>query len=342
VFGAIAGTGGALGLLVGGTVTEYAQWRWCLYVNVPIAVVAFLGGRQLLPRTAGHRGSRLDTPGVLLVSGGLVALVYGCSKAASQGWSSAGTLAAVALGAGLIGAFVVLESKVTSPLLPLHIVTERNRGGSYLGIGLAVVAMYGLFLLLTYDFQVVQHYTPARAGLAFLPLSAAVMVSSTAVSRTLLPRVPPRWLMAPGLLVGAAGMAVLAGVHAHAAYVSHVLPAELLLGLGMGAVFVPAFSTATAGVGPREAGVASAMANTAQQVGASVGTALLNTIAASATTRYLVAHANNGRAAALVHGYGVAAMSAAVVLCAAALMVGVLVTSGRPDRQTALTGSGGA
>lgn len=192
--------------------------------------------------------------------------------------------------------------------------------------------MYGLFLLLTYDFQVVLHYSPVRAGLAFLPLSAAALASSTTVSRALLPRVPPRVLMAPGLLLGAVGMATLTLLHAGDGYALHVLPAELLLGLGMGAVFVPAFSTATLGVGPREAGAASAVAGTAQQIGASVGTALLNTIAAAATVAYLAANPRTLPGVALIHGYARAAGWAAAILLAAALVVVALVKAGPPEQ----------
>jgi EmrB/QacA subfamily drug resistance transporter len=330
VFGAIAGTGGALGLLLGGILTDYLQWRWCLYINVPIAAAAFILGRRVLPATPARRGSSMDIPGVLLVTSGLVAMVFGLSEAATKGWSSALTLAALTTGLALLAAFGVVESRVRSPLLPLRIPAERNRGGSYLGIGLAVTAMSGLFLLLTYDFQVVLGYSPARAGMAFLPLSAAVLVSSTTISRALLPRVPPRLLMTPGLTLGAIGLALLTGLDVHSSYVDHILPAEVLLGLGMGAVFVPAFSTATTGVPSHEAGVASAVANTAQQIGASVGTALLNTVAASATTAYL-ANRHHTEVAALVHGYATAAGCAAIILLAAALIVGVLVNAGRPS-----------
>jgi EmrB/QacA subfamily drug resistance transporter len=332
VFGAIAGTGGALGLLLGGALTQYLNWRWCLFVNVPIAVVALLAGRRVLPAAPGQRGQRVDVPGAIMISAGLVLVVYGLSSAASKGWAAALTLGTLAAGLALVGAFVLAESRVSAPLLPLRILADRNRGGSYLGIGLAVVAMYGLFLLLTYDFQVVLRYSPVHAGLAFLPLSAAVLASSTLISRALLPRLAPRWLMAPGLIVGAVGMATLTGLHADAGYAGHILPAEILLGLGMGAVFVPAFSTATLGVGPRDAGVASAVAGTAQQIGASVGTALLNTIAAAATASYLAADPRAPLAAALVHGYARAAGWAAVVLLAAAAAVGLLVSTGPPER----------
>jgi hypothetical protein len=278
----------------------------------------------------------------VLVVGGLVAIVYGLSSAAARGWSAPLTIATLAAGVALLGCFLAAESAAAAPLLPLRILADRNRGGAYAAIGLAVVAMYGLFLLLTYDFQVVLHYSPVRAGLSFLPLSAAVLVSSTTVSRALLPRVAPRALMAPGLLAGAAGMATLALLNVGDSYTLHVLPAEILLGFGMGAVFVPAFSTATlfagrsggssprpsSGVGQRDAGVASAVAGTSQQMGASVGTALLNTLAATATTAYLASHGRAFGAAALVHGFAVAAGWAALILVAAAVLVGVLVTAG--------------
>ncbi len=335
VFGAIAGTGGALGLLLGGILTEYLQWRWCLFVNVPIALAALIGGRRVLPGMPAQRSRRIDLPGAILITAGLVSFVYGLSSAAARGWSAPLTLATLVAGLTLIGGFVVTEAKVAAPLLPLRIAADRNRGGSYLAIGLAVVAMYGLFLLLTYDFQVALRYSPVRAGLAFLPLSAAVLASSTLISRALLPRVPPRWLMAPGLVLGAAGMATLTLLHTGDSYALHVLPAEIMLGLGMGAVFVPAFSTATLGVGQREAGVASAVAATAQQIGASVGTALLNTVAAAATATYLAASPHVSLAAALVHGYARAAGWAAAILLAAALSVALLVRAGSPENQAA-------
>ena len=331
IFGAIAGTGGAIGLLLGGVLTQYLDWRWCLYINVAVAAIALVTGRRVLPDMPAQAGTRSDWPGVALAVGGLVALVYGFSDAATHGWSSPATLGLLGGGVVLLCTFVVVESRVAAPLLPLRIVLDRNRGGAYAAVGLAVIAMYGLFLLLTYDLQVVSRYSPARAGVAFLPLSAAVLLSSTTISRALLPRVAPRLLMAPGLLIGAAGMATLTRLHAHSSYVAHVLPAELLLGLGMGAVFVPAFSTATSGVTPREAGMASAVANTAQQIGASLGTALLNTIAATATAGYLAAHVRAGRATALVHGYATAAGWGAVVLVTAAVLVAVLVNAGRPE-----------
>jgi EmrB/QacA subfamily drug resistance transporter len=328
IFGAIAGTGGALGLLLGGVLTEYLEWRWCLFVNVPIAIATLVAGRRVLPSMSSRRGARMDVPGVVLISTGLVSVVYGMSSAAARGWLSPITLSTLAAGLALLSGFVLAESRTADPLLPLHIPAERSRGGSYLAIAFAVVALYGLFLLLSYDFQIVLRYSPVRAGLAFLPMSAAVLASSALISRVLLPRLPPRLLMAPGLLLGAVGMATLTTLHAGSSYPAHILPAELLLGCGMAAVFVPAFSTATAGVGPREAGVASAVAGAAQQVGASVGTALLNTIAAATTAAYLAARPMASAAVALADGYARAAAWAAGILLLAAIVVSLLVTAG--------------
>ena len=333
VFGAIAGTGGAVGLLLGGALTQYFSWRWCLLVNVPVAIVAFAGGLAFLPDMRAQFRTRLDLPGVLTVTGGLVALVYGFSRAGSSGWGSTVVLAALAAGTLLLGLFVFIESRVKDPLLPLPIVLDRNRGGSYLTVGLTVVGMYGLFLFLSYFFQVVAGYSPVRAGVAFLPLSAAVLLGSTIVARKLLPLLPPRMLIVPGLLVAALGLALLSRIGVHSSYMADILPGELLLGLGMGCVFVPAISTATSGVSQRDAGVASATANTSQQVGASFGVALFNTIAATATASYLATHHDGplAQAKGLVHGYGVGAAWAAGLMVLAAIVAGTLINAGAPQ-----------
>jgi EmrB/QacA subfamily drug resistance transporter len=333
VYGAIAGSGGAAGLLLGGVVTEYLAWRWCLYVNVPIAIAAVAGGWVAVPdiRPAGR--ARLDIPGVLLATGSLTAVVYACSQAVSHGWGARSVVGLFAAGAVLLILFVAQESRSASPLLPLRIVVSRNRGGAYLATALAVVGMFGMFLALTYYFQVVLRFSPVRAGLAFLPMTAAVMASSTGIASRLLPRVPPRALIAPGLLAGAAALAWLTQLHPGSAYLTHALPAEVLAGLGMGLAFVPVFSIATQGVAPRDIGIASAMVNTANQVGGSIGTAVLNTIAASATAGYLAAHAGGPSTAALglVHGFSVAIGWGAGILAAAALIAAVMIDAGRPS-----------
>ena len=336
VFGAIAGGGGAIGLVLGGVLTDNLGWRWCLYVNVPIAVAAATGGWLLLTGARGARNRRLDAPGALLVTSAMVAVVYGCTRATSDGWGSPWAVGLFVAAALLLALFVLWESRVDSPLLPLRILHDRNRAGAYLSVASAVAGLSSLFLLLTYYLQVVLGYSPTRAGLAFLPLSAAVFLSSQAIAARLLPRVAPRLLIVPGLLLGAAAMAALIGLPVEGGYLTRVLPAEILLGLGMGCVFVPAISLATQRVDQRDAGVAAAVVNTSQQVGASIGVAALNTAAASATVAFLAAHPDGtaNHVAALVHGYRIAAASAAGLLVAAALAGAALINATAAPRPT--------
>jgi hypothetical protein len=256
--------------------------------------------------------------GVVLAAAGLVALVSGCAAAASLRSPVA-----------LLALFIAHEARTAAPLLPLHIVIDRNRGGACATAALAIVGMMGLFLLLTYYFQVVLGYPPLRAGVAFLPMTAASLVGSTVIASRVLPRVAPRLLMTPGLVVAALGMALLTRIRVDSTYLSEILPAELLVGLGVGCVMVPAFSVATQGVDPRETGVASALVNTAQQVGGSIGAALLNAVATSTTADY-VAAGGSSRMAGLVRGYSAAAACAAIAFVVAAALAVLLITAGRP------------
>jgi predicted MFS family arabinose efflux permease len=231
------------------------------------------------------------------------------------------------LTAVLLAAFVLVERKVKAPLLPLRVVLDRNRGGVYLALGLAVIAMFGLFLFLTYYLQVVKGYSPIRSGVAFLPMVAGMVIGSTQLGARLMTRVPARYLMTPGLLVAAAGMLILTQMEVDSSYVGLLLPAQLLLGLGLGTTFMPAMSLSTYGVEPRDSGIASAMINTSQQVGGAIGTAALNTIAAGATTTYIAA--NIGGAASpelvqlqgMVNGYTTAIWWAVGILVVAAGIV---------------------
>ncbi|MBB5791976.1 MFS transporter [Jiangella mangrovi] len=292
IFGAIAGGGAALGLILGGILTEYLDWRWVFFVNIPIAAFAFVGAVTSVHEPDGTRNrSPLDLPGTVLGTLGLVALVYGFTRAETEGWSDTGTISMFVLTVVLLATFVLVERKAKAPLLPLRVILERNRGGVYLALGLAVIAMFGLFLFLTYYLQVVKGYSPIRSGVAFLPMVAGMVIGSTQLGARLMTRVPARYLMTPGLLVAAVGMLLLTQMTVDSSYVTLLLPAMILLGLGLGTTFMPAMSLATYGVEPRDSGIASAMINTSQQVGGAIGTALLNTIAATATTSYITAHA---------------------------------------------------
>ncbi|MGW2303775.1 MFS transporter [Streptomyces sp. NPDC001809] len=341
IYGAIAGGGGAVGLILGGFLTEYLNWRWTFFVNIPFAVVAAVGAYLVVREPAGSRNrSTLDIPGVILSTLGLVALVYGFTRAESEGWSDAGTIGMFVSSAVLLAAFVLTEAKVKSPLLPLRVLTDRNRGGVYLSLGLAVISMFGLFLFLTYYLQVVKGYSPVMTGFAFLPMIAGMIIGSTQIGTRLMTRVPPRLLMAPGFLTAGVGMLLLTQLEIGTSYAGLILPAQLLLGLGMGTAFMPAMSLATHGVDPRDAGVASAMVNTSQQVGGAIGTALLNTIAASATTAYLTDNAAGATTPAaqrllqlqgMVEGYTAAIWWAVGILVASAVIAFTLINTGKPE-----------
>ncbi|WP_328676855.1 MFS transporter [Streptomyces sp. NBC_00322] len=347
IYGAIAGGGGAVGLILGGVLTEYLNWRWTFFVNIPFAVIAAAGAYFVIREPAGTRNrSTLDIPGVVLSTLGLVTLVYGFTRAESAGWSDGLTVSMFVASAVLLAGFVFTESKVKAPLLPLRVITERNRGGVYLSLGLAIIAMFGLFLFLTFYLQIVKDYSPVMTGFAFLPMIAGMITGSTQIGARLMTRVAPRLLMGPGFLVAGAGMLMLTQLEVGSSYAGLILPAQLLLGLGMGTAFMPAMSLATHGVRPEDAGVASAMVNTSQQVGGAIGTALLNTIAASATTAYVASHAAGAtnqkllQAQAMVHGYSNAIWWAVGILAAAAAIAFTLINTGRPGAGSVTAASG--
>jgi EmrB/QacA subfamily drug resistance transporter len=332
VYGAIAGGGGAVGLLLGGVLTEYLSWRWCLYVNVVLAVFAVAGAVRLLAAQPRDPDVRIDWPGTVLEVAGLVAIVYGLSEADTKGWGAPVTLALLLAGVVLLAAFVLVEMRVSHPLLPLRIVLNRFRGGAYLAIGLSAIGVFGIFLFLTYYLQLTLAYSPVKSGLAFLPMIAAIIVSSTTSSGALMPRFGPRPLIPVGLLLGAGGLALMASqLGLHTSYLDWILPALLLIGAGLGLVFGCALNTATYGAGAADAGVASALVNTNQQVGGSIGTALLNTLAASALTSYVLAHGRSPLvlAQAAVHSYVVGFWVSAAILAGSALVCALVLPSGR-------------
>jgi EmrB/QacA subfamily drug resistance transporter len=331
VYGAIAGAGGAVGLLLGGVLTEYLSWRWCLYVNVALAVVAVAGAVRLLERHPRDPDVHIDWPGTALVVAGLVAVVYALSEAGTKGWGAPTTDVLLPAGVVLLAAFAATERRVRHPLLPLRIALNRFRGGAYLAIGLSAIGIFGIFLFLTYYLQLTLGYSPVKTGLAFLPMIAGLILSSTISSGTLMPRFGPRPLVPAGLLAASGGLVLLATeLGLRTSYPSQILPALVLTGAGLGLVFGCAISTATYGTDRADAGVASALVNTNQQVGGSIGTALLNTIAASALTSYLVAHGHSplALAQAAVHSYTVGFWVSAGVLAGSAVVCALVLPSG--------------
>jgi len=322
VYGAVASSGAIVGLVVGGALTELVSWRWCLLVNVMFALGALVAGIGLLPRSEPHPGVPLPFVSAALATAGLAGLVYGAAHAAEHGWTDPGVWGPGVAGLSLLATFVVRQSRSAAPMLPLGLFADRRRVLAYVAIASGVVASFGLSLMLTYYFQAVLGWSPLHTGVAFLPLSVAVSVSGYAVSGTLARTTSPRWLVAGGLALAAAGIGLLATLGLGSGYLTTVLPAMSLLGLGMGGIFTPAIQVVTSGVSPRDAGIAAAVANVAMQVGSSVGVAVLNSIAVAATRSYV---GSPGPRAALVHGYATSAawvaggLTVVVVLVAAGL-----------------------
>jgi EmrB/QacA subfamily drug resistance transporter len=340
IYGGIAGAGASIGLLLGGILTQSLDWRWTMYVNLIFALIATIGGLALLAPHAAEERQRIDRTGTLLAGGGLFAIVYGFAHAAtrtgSAGWTDPQTLGFLGAGVVLLIAFLFVERRAAHALLPLRVLADRNRGGAYAAMFLASIGMFGVFLFLTYYLESTLGYSPIKTGLAFLPLTGAVMLSAGLSSTVLISRISPRVLVPLGLLIGAAGMALLTRIGLHSSYASDILPSLLLIAVGLGFVFAPCFSLGTLGVAGHDAGVASATVNVAQQIGGSIGTALLNSIATSAAASFITSH-TAGRPTALlsmqaaVHSYTVAFWVGAGIFAAAALVVGPLLRSGVPD-----------
>jgi EmrB/QacA subfamily drug resistance transporter len=305
IFSAIAGGGASVGLLLGGALTQALSWRWCLWVNLVIAVPTAIFALRLLVNQGHPQRPRIDLPGVLVASGGLFALVYGFSNAETHSWSAPLTIVALVASVVLLTSFVIIERRTTNPLLPLHVVWDRARGGAYASIALAGSGVFGVFLFLTYYMQQTLGFSPLTTGVAFLPMTATIVLTATTVQTKVLHRTGAKPLVIAGMTLGVIAMSLFTRLTPSGNYAGQVLPGLVVIGLGMGCIFAPAFGTATLGVDRQEAGIASAMVNTSQQVGGSVGTALLSTLFASAAASYASSHAHlqGLRGIALVHGY---------------------------------------
>ena len=336
VYGAIATAGGAVGLLIGGLLTEYLSWRFTLYVNLIFAGVAFIGGVRLLNRQASPVKPQVDTPGVLLASGGLFCLVYGCSNAATHSWHTTSTWGFLVAGIVLLLAFAFWVARAAHPLLPPRVVLDRNRSGAYLSMIFSSLSLFATLLFLTYYLQRTLGYSPVLTGLAFLPISIGLAGAANLSTIVLMPRVGPKPVVTTGLVVAAGAMAWLAQLGAHTGYVAGVLGPLIVAGIGLGMVVAPSISTGTFGVAPQDAGVASATVTVGQQLGASIGTSLLNTIFATAVASYLVAHASAARfigrsslnGLAVAHGYDTAFWWASAILAGGAVVAGLLFRRG--------------
>jgi EmrB/QacA subfamily drug resistance transporter len=316
VFGSVAAGGGGIGLILGGLLTQYLSWRWCLYVNLVFAAIAVAGALAYIRTGPPAVRPRMDWPGTVLACAGLFFIVFGFSHAETAGWGSALTIGSLVAGPVLLAGFVVAEQRSARALLPLRVILDRTRGGSYVSVFISGIAIFGTFLFLTYYMQIIKGDKPLTTGLLFLPMIGCILITSNLSSIVLLPRLGPRVLIAAGMLLGTGGMVYLAQVSVTASYVGGVLPALLILGLGFGMIFAPAINTATTGVSRADSGVASALVNTMQQVGGSIGTSALSTFALTATASYLVAHHTSPLAPAIAatHGYTVAFSISAALL----------------------------
>ncbi len=346
IYGSVAAGGGAVGLLLGGALTSYLSWRWCLYINLFFAGLAIAGALAFLRGRHGPRGAQLDIPGVLLVSSGVFCLVYGFSNAANHSWSTPSTVGFLAAGILLLAAFAFWMTRAKSPLLPPRVVLDRNRGGAYLGILITAAGLFGIFLFLTYYMQTTLGYSPVVTGVAFLPMVVCIAIASNTSNIVLMPRIGPKPIVTTGLVLAAAGMAWLTRIGPHSAYASTILGPICVTGLGLGLMFSTAFNTGTWGVAPRDAGVASATVNTGQQLGGSIGTSLLNTIVAGATTSYLASHLVGRRPSpalvqqSLIHGYTTAFWWVAAIFLGGAVICGSLMRRG-PLRAAGAPGAPG-
>jgi EmrB/QacA subfamily drug resistance transporter len=330
IYGAIAGSGASIGLLLGGVLTQTLSWRFSMYVNLIFAIVAIAGALRLLHNERPAVKPALDIPGILTVGAGLFGVVYGFAHAQTTSWGNPMTVAMLAAGAVLLAVFAVIERRSEHPLLPLRVVADRNRGASFLSVGISGAAMFGVFLFLTYYLQQSRGYSPVSTGLAFLPMTAAIMISALLATTRLQGRFGPRPLVTVGMALGATGMFMLTGIGLSSSYVGDILPALLVMGVGIGFVMSSSMNNATLGVRPTDAGVASATVNASQQVGGSLGTALLSTLAASATSGFLSGGPVTPAlaATAAVHGYTTAFAWSGGIFLFGALVAGLLFEGG--------------
>jgi EmrB/QacA subfamily drug resistance transporter len=327
IFTATLTAGMALGLILGGVLTSELNWRWCLYVNVPLSLVAIIGAPRVLPALPGRPQIKIDVASALLASAGMIALIYALGEASSLGWGSlrvAGSLAAAVV---LLGGFTARQAGRPDRLLPLRVVRDRNRGWGMIALIVNGLSTFGMFLILTYQLQSVMHYPALRTGLAIVPVAIATGLGSALLAPRLMVRVAPRWLLSASIVIEAAGLLPLIWLTPGSHYLPLILVATVIEGLGTGIAGPTALSTALRAVLPSDAGAAGAATSAASQLGSSIGAALLNTIAATAAASYLAAHRAASTATAIVHGFTIAMIWGTIILLLAAIPVAIFVTA---------------
>ncbi|MBO3679088.1 MFS transporter [Streptomyces sp. NEAU-YJ-81] len=340
VYAAMGGVGATVGLLLGGTLTDVLDWRWVFFVNIPIGL-AVLAGTRTLVEAERHPG-RLDVPGAVTGTGGLISLVYGITRSGEHGWTGGLTLASFAASAVLLAAFLFLQARTADPMMPLRLFKDRNRSGSYATMLFIGSGMFATFYFLTLYMQLILGYSPVRTGFAYLPFSFG-MAAAAGISSKLVAHHAPRLIAGPGLLVAAGGMFWFATLEPDSSYAAHLLPAMFVTALGLGMSFVPMTLGAVSGVDHQDTGVASALLNTAQQIGGALGLAVLSTISTSAADDKLpeaaaglyrglstkdfalVARAGD----AVTHGYTMAFVAAGAMFLAGLAVTAFAVNAGR-------------
>lgn len=332
IFTATLTAGAAAGLVLGGILTSELGWRWCLYVNVALSLVAIVGGPRVLPSVPVRREVHLDLASALLASAGMVALIYGLGEVPSVGWGAPHVTASLAAAAVLLVGFVSRQVGRPDRLLPLRVVRERNRAGGFIALIVNALSTVGMMLILTYQLQTVMGLSPLETGLALVPFAVAAAIGSALVAPKLMVRMPPRWLVTSSIAIEAAGLLPLVWLSPASGYVPLILAATLIEGFGTGIAAPAALNIALRAVLPADTGAAASASSAASQLGSSVGVALLNTIAATATAGYLARFVDAGPATATVHGFAVAMAWATVALLAAAVPVGILITANAPSR----------
>ncbi len=337
VYGALSGVGAAIGLIAGGLLTQYLSWRWCLFVNTPMAIIALLLAIPNVHESKVEGHPHYDVPGALSATLGMVSIVFGVSQASSDGWGSFHAWPFIALGVVLLIGFFQIEAKARSPLLPLRLLTDRVRAGSYLSQTLVGLGLFGMFLFMTFYFQDVHDYSAVKSGLLYLPFSIGIIVAAGGASQ-ILPKIGPRYIATIGSLMGAGGLFLLSLLAPHSSYLTRVMPAMIIASLGLGATFVAVASTALFNVRPDDSGAASAVLNTAQQIGGSFGTAIQNTIYVTSATAFIANATHAGlsksslaviRATGAVHGYDLAFRFGALMLLLSAVVFYVCVNIDR-------------
>lgn len=309
VYGALSGVGAAIGLIAGGLLTQYLSWRWCLFVNTPMALIALTLAIPNVKESKVEGHPHYDIPGALCATVGMLAVVYGVSQAATDGWGSVSAWPYMAVGAALLAVFFVIESVVEQPLLPLRLLSDRVRAGAYLTQTLVALGIFGMFLWITFYMQDIHQYSAVKSGLLFMPFSLGVIVAAVLTSQ-LLPRFGPRPLTTIGCLMAGAGLLMFSGLSPTSSYLVQVMPAMIVASLGLGMAFVVLASTALFNVEARDTGAASAVLSSAQQLGGSFGTAIQNTIYVSSAGSFVAVAMAKGHAktvalidAGQVHGY---------------------------------------